>query len=60
MTSEQFKNLGGGDRVRHETTGNTYFVICSYGNRATAVRIADLTNPLEWELISKATHEHVK
>ena len=49
MTKTQFKKLKPGDLVRHVLSGSTaYVVTANYGERVTAVRTMDLTNPSEW------------
>ena len=37
--------------VRHAVTKEIYTVTANYGNRATAVKTADITNPSEWEVL---------
>ena len=46
--------LASGDIVRHKGNGIIYQVIVNFGMRATAVKIADITNACEWELVNKA------
>lgn len=53
MTEDEFKNLQRGDLVRHETRCEVYQVTANYGNRVTAVRTIDMTNPSEWRLVAK-------
>lgn len=41
-----------GDAVRSKTNPRTtYTVISNYGDRVTAVRVADITNAPEWEVL---------
>ena len=54
MTKEEFANLQPGDIVRAQASGLSYVVIENFGNRVTAIRTADLTNPVEWDLVTKA------
>jgi len=55
MTKEEFSALRPGDTVRGKLpTSLPYIVTANYGDRVTAVRSADMTNPDEWELV--ATH----
>jgi len=54
MDKEEFKRLAPGDIVRSCRGGSGYTVTDNYGTRVTAVRVADLTNPDEWSLVSKA------
>lgn len=37
-----------GDIVRHRSSGDSMVVTANYGNRVTAVRTVDITNPTEW------------
>ena len=54
MTLEDLINLNPGDVVKHASKdSDTYIVTGNYGGRVIAVRIADLTNPTEWILVSK-------
>lgn len=36
--------------VRGRASGEAYIVTANYGDRATAVRTQDITNPDEWEI----------
>lgn len=58
MTDEEFNSLAGGDFIRHKesTSGEYYTVLSNYGDRVTAVRTVDMTNPSEWDLINKVVH----
>lgn len=40
-----------GDIIRGRASGQIYVVSNTYGDRATAVRSQDVTNPSEWEVI---------
>jgi hypothetical protein len=51
MTPEELRNLQPGDLVRGKLLGMIYVVTANYGDRVTAVRTADITNPEEWELV---------
>jgi len=53
MTNEEFKDLNTGDIVKHTTSIESVIVMSNYGARVTAARTYDITNPTEWELISK-------
>lgn len=58
MTEDDFKRLDVGDIVRPKGAAHAYVV--TQGNvlgRVTAVRTVDMTNPPEWDLVSKANHE---
>jgi hypothetical protein len=47
------KNLQPGDIVQSEQDGIAYIVTDNYGDRVTAIRSIDITNPVEWNLICK-------
>lgn len=49
---KSIKELKSGDVVVSKVTGLAYIVHENYGDRATAVRTADITNPIEWELFT--------
>ena len=51
MNVNQFKQLQEGDIVRGKSSGESYVVVANYGDRVTAIRVADMTNPDEWELV---------
>jgi len=53
MTEDEFRNLQPGDIVRNTHSLNSYVVTANYGNRVTAVKTIDLTNPSEWTLALK-------
>ncbi len=52
MRVEQFKVLKAGDLVRHKHEAKPYIVHANYGDRVTAARTVDLTNPFEWEKVN--------
>jgi hypothetical protein len=54
-------DLKTGDVIRGKSTGRTYVVVSNYGNRVTAVAVADVTNPSEWEVMrpNQLTAEHM-
>lgn len=56
MNSEEFKNLGSGDIVRHKSSKEPMMITGNYGNRCTAVQTKDLMNADEWDLIRKAEY----
>ena len=60
MNKKEFKQLERGDLVCHATAHDIYIVTANYGDRITAIRSQDLTNPREWELVAKATYEREK
>lgn len=43
-------DLKPGDTIRHKGGGDALVVTANYGNRVTAVRTADVTNPCEWQV----------
>ena len=53
MTKGEMYSLRTGDIVIGEFSGLAYVVTANYGNRVTAVRTVDITNPDEWLLSSK-------
>jgi hypothetical protein len=57
MSREEFARLCLGDIVRGKVSGEAYVVTGNYGERVTAVRTADLTNPDEWEVITRPRKE---
>jgi len=51
MTNEDFSKLQVGDTVRHVCDATISYVVTShFGDRITAVRTVDITNPPEWLL----------
>jgi len=54
MTDLDFSKLNTGDIVRSKSTGVTYVVHVNFGRHVTAVAVADLTNPSEWEIAAKS------
>lgn len=59
LTQEELENLSPGDIVRHKSGDKGYLVCVNFGGRVTAVDIADITNPDEWLLVSKAVREGI-
>jgi len=53
MTDNELKNLNTGDIIRHLSSGDSLVVTGNNGDTATAVRTCEITNPIEWQLISK-------
>ena len=52
----QIKDLNRGDIVRHRSRNETSYVVNAvYGERATAITTADMTNPDEWEVMEPET-----
>lgn len=56
MDADEFKDLDIGDIVRHVHNGieGIWVVTGNYGGRVTAAQTVDMTNPNEWEVISKS------
>lgn len=54
MEDKEFKDLEFGDVVRSKADGRAYAITGNYGERKTASRTVDLTNPSEWELVRKS------
>lgn len=54
MTKEQFQALERGDILRNKSSKSSYVVDANYGNRVSAVKTVDITNPDEWELVQRA------
>ena len=52
MTEDQMRKLQVGDLVRGKLSGMTFVVTGNYGDRVTAVKTVDMTNPEEWEIVS--------
>lgn len=53
MSPEEMRGLTPGDLVRHQGDPRVYVVHGNYGDRVTAARTVDLTNPSEWVLVKK-------
>ena len=47
---KSINELQTGDIVRGKISHQTFTVVANYGTRATAVKVADITNPGEWEV----------
>lgn len=56
MTVDELKNLKRGDIISHVSGGHALIVTGNYGNRVTAVRTVDVTNPIEWDVRFKADY----
>jgi len=57
MDDKTFKELSTGDLVQGYYDHQIYIVMANYGNRITAVKTVDMTNPIEWNLINKASYK---
>ena len=51
MTEEELRALRPGDVVAHRRDGQQFQVLGNFGGRVTAVDLADITNPNEWEVV---------
>lgn len=60
MTLDEMRRLKVGDLVRHPFLEHAYVVTANLGNRITAVRTVDVTNPAEWEAVTKPRIRRVK
>jgi hypothetical protein len=54
MNKGQFTTLRTGDIVRHQLGADAYVVTDNFGDRVTATRSVDITNPAEWILVAKS------
>lgn len=57
MNKEEFKKLEMGDIIRHKLDVKSVVVTGNFGDRVTAVRTVDVTNPSEWDVIKKAASD---
>lgn len=58
MTDEQLKALGPGDIIKHKSGApDGIMVTRNYGDRVTAVKTFDITNPYEWILVAVSKYE---
>ena len=55
VTKEELTQLRAGDVIRNNGSANSYIVTANYGNRVTAVKTIDITNPIEWTKVSPVT-----
>lgn len=51
ITVKNITELQPGDKVRSKVTELVYIVVTNFGDRVTAVRVADITNTPEWEVL---------
>lgn len=51
---KNLRDLKPGDVVKHKLGEEIYTVIGNYGERVTAVSIADITNTVEWQVLTEA------
>jgi hypothetical protein len=47
-------SLKRGDIIRHKGESDSYVVTGSFGSRVTAAKTVDVTNDIEWVLVSRA------
>lgn len=57
MTPKQFRELHPGSTIRHKHEAHAMVVCACYGDRVTAVRTADVTNPVEWDVLDSLNGE---
>jgi len=50
---KNLSDLKVGDVIRGKVSHRSFVVTANYGTRVTAVHSADITNPMEWEIVSK-------
>jgi len=55
MSKDEFNSLRPGEQVEHLSGSGPYIVTANYGDRVTAVKTVDITNPCEWRIISSRT-----
>ena len=60
MRPQDFAGLSPGDRVRGKFSGEAYTIAAAQGVGMIAVRTVSLTNPDEWELVSKECAGHAQ
>lgn len=53
MTKAELAALEPGDIIRHKHGAEALVVTANYGDRATAIRTYDVSNPPEWDLLRK-------
>ena len=53
MKKEFFGKLKPGTIIRHKDSLRQFIITAIYGQRATAVSTVDITNPDEWEIVTK-------
>ena len=54
MTNLEFSRLRPGQIVR-SASGQTWIISANYGQHVTAVQTVDISNPTEWEIVTKVT-----
>lgn len=61
MQLENINQLKPGDVVRNlqDQSGGSFIVVDVLGDRATAVRTVDITNPPEWEVVIQVAYRQV-
>jgi hypothetical protein len=60
MRRKDFQSLQPGDLVRGLVSGQVFVVTGNYGTHVTAVRTVDLTNPSEWDIVTRQPLEFVE
>ena len=54
-----FKNLRIGSIIRHKGSSKGYIITNDFGDRFTAVRTVEVSNPIEWDEINPNTGQGV-
>jgi hypothetical protein len=49
-----FSKINAGDIIKHKADHRKYIVTANFGNRITAVKTIDATNPIEWEVFNRS------
>jgi hypothetical protein len=57
MKIDEFVKLDRGDLVRHKLESKAYIVDANYGSMVVGIHSVTITNPDEWDLISKANYK---
>lgn len=60
MVEIELKLLRIGDIISHVHSSGVYVVTANYGDRVTAVKTVDVTNPYEWNITSKCYRDDDK
>ena len=55
MSKEEFRQLNIGDVVINNAEDITYQVVAVFGDRVTLIRMAEVTGPCGWEVLSKVS-----
>lgn len=58
MTNREFAELQVGDLIKNRSGDVTLVVTSHYGDRVIAVETWSVSNPPEWNIVSKAKHDN--